>query len=86
MAAASVYLLRAGTFGRRAAAVFALMGLAGVAYFDLLEIWFTLFLDHQYVPVSLVVVPFASGALAAALILPGETLRRRVFERTTRAR
>jgi len=31
-------------------------------------------------------VPAASGALAAALILPGEILRRRVFERTTPAR
>jgi hypothetical protein len=84
--AATVYLLRAGTFGPGAAGVFALMGLAGVAYFDLLEIWFTLFLDHHYVPVSLVVVPAASAALAAALILTGGILRRRVFARTTPAR
>lgn len=83
--AAMVYLLRADTVGLRAAAVFAVMGLAGVAYFDLLEIWFTLFLDHHYVPVSLVVVPAASGALAAALLLPGRILWRRASDRTSRA-
>ena len=84
--AATVYLFRANSVGLRAAAVFALMGLAGVAYFDLLEIWFTLFLDHHYVPVSLVLVPAASGALAAVLILGGGILRRLVFERSTPAR
>lgn len=66
--AAIVYVVRAPAPTVRAAGLFALMGFAGVAYADLLEIWFTLFLDHHYLPLSLVVVPVVSGALAAALI------------------
>ena len=41
---------------------------SGVAYFDLLEIWFTLTWDHRYIPVSLAVVPVVSVALGAVLV------------------
>jgi hypothetical protein len=66
---AAVYVLRRGAFDARGIGAFALMGLAGVAYFDLLEIWFTLTWDHHYVPVSLAVVPLVSVALGAVLVL-----------------
>jgi len=69
VASAAVYVHRGGTSDVRGLGTFALMGLAGVAYADLLEIWFTLTLDHHYVPVSLVVVPVASVGLAAVLVL-----------------
>ena len=72
--AAIVYVVRAPEPRLRAAGLFALMGFAGVAYADLLEIWFTLFLDHHYVPLSIVVVPVVSGALAAALIRVAQAL------------
>ena len=65
---AVVYVLRRGAFDARGLGAFALMGLAGVAYFDLLEIWFTLTWDHRYVPISLAVVPLVSVALAAVLV------------------
>jgi hypothetical protein len=66
--AAAVYAFRRGELTAKTLAAFAAMGLAGVAYFDLLEIWFTLFLDHNYVPVSLIVVPVASAILGAAAV------------------
>ena len=65
---ASVYVGRQGAVDARGLGVFALMGLAGVAYFDLLEIWFTLTWDHRYIPVSLAVVPVVSVALGAVLV------------------
>jgi hypothetical protein len=69
LVSAAVYVHRGGTSDVRGLGSFALMGLAGVAYADLLEIWFTLTLDHHYVPVSLVVVPLASVGLAVVLVL-----------------
>jgi len=69
IASAAVYVHRGGTSDVCGLGAFALMGLAGVAYADLLEIWFTLILDHHYVPVSLVVVPLVSVGLAAVLVL-----------------
>jgi hypothetical protein len=75
--ASAVYVVRRGTFAPRMLGAFALMGLAGVAYFDVLEIWFTLFLDHRYVPVSLFVVPLASVALGAAAVLAWRSIARR---------
>ena len=44
------------------------MGLAGVAYADVLPIYNTLFLDWTYVPVSLIVVPLASAAIGVATV------------------
>jgi len=76
--AATVYVLRGGIVGVRAVALVALMGLVGVAYADLLEIWYTLFLDHHYVPVSLIAVPVASAVLAAAILLVATLTRRLV--------
>lgn len=67
-AAAIVFALRGAGTAPRVLTAFAAMGLAGVAHFDLLEIWFTLFLDHKYVPVSLVVVPVASALLGIIAI------------------
>ena len=67
---AAVYALRRGAAApRRVFFAFALMGFAGVAYADVTEIWFTLFLDHHYVPVSTVVVPIASALAALAIVL-----------------
>lgn len=66
--AAAVYAVRGGVVAQTTFVVFGAMGLAGVAYFDLLEIWFTLFLDHKYVPVSLPVVPVASALLGPVAV------------------
>lgn len=76
VAAAVVLSLRGATLRPSAVGALALMGLAGVAYFDLLEIWLTLFLDHKYVPVSLAVVPLASAVVGAgALVAMGRLAR-----------
>lgn len=77
LAAAAVFSLRAATLRPSALGALALMGLAGVAYFDLLEIWFTLFLDHKYVPVSLVVVPLASAVAGGGALFAMRRLARR---------
>ena len=66
--AGAVCALRGGAVHARTVAAFALMGLAGVAFADVLPIYNTLFLDWTYVPVSLIVVPLISAVIGTATV------------------
>lgn len=67
--ASIILALRARTTDvARAAAAFAAMALAGVAFAEVAELYGVIFFAHTYVPVSLVLVPLASAALGGVLV------------------
>ena len=57
----------------RAAAALVAMGLAGVAYAEVAQLYGVVFYHHTYVPVSLVVVPLASAVVGITLVLVGRS-------------